>query len=165
MPSLAIDLGENAVFITERRRTMERKHPRVSLLGISVIAIGLLIGPASTAKADGPHHKPCSNATLDGSYGYYRTGTILPDGGPLVAVGIFNYDGKGHTVGSESVNRNGEYAFDQGGTGFYHVNSDCTGVLLNDDGEEYSRLVVVDGGKTVYLFSENNAVYVVATKM
>jgi hypothetical protein len=80
--------------------------------------------------------------------------------------GSFTYDGIGKTFGSESVNRNGDYAFDQSGNGQYHGSSDCTGVLLTEDtGEEYARFVVVDGGKGVYIFSENNPVYVVATKM
>jgi hypothetical protein len=145
---------------------MKRIPTRVSPLFASAIALGLLLAASSTASAEGHHHKRCSNATLDGSYGYYRAGTILPDGGPLVAVGIFTYDGDGHTFGSESVNRNGELAFDQSGTGGYQVNPDCTGILLNEDGGEYARLVVVDGGKGVYILSESgNAVYVVATKI
>ena len=149
---------------------MESRQVRVSLSRLSAIALGLLVGLASTARAEGPkpeghHHKPCSIATLNGSYGYYRTGPILGDGGQLAAVGIFTYDGNGGTVGTESVNRNGDVSFDQGGTGFYQVNPDCTGSLLNGDGEEYSRLVVMNGGDTIYLMSENNPVYVVATRI
>ena len=145
---------------------MKRTQPRVSPLFVFAIAVGLLVALSSTASVEGHHHKQCSNATLNGSFGYYRAGTILPDGGPLVAVGIFTYDGDGHTFGSESVNRNGELAFDQSGTGGYQVNPDCTGSLLNEDGGEYARLVVVDGGKGIYILSESgNAVYVVATKI
>ena len=149
---------------------MERKQIRVSLSRLPVIALGLLVVLTSTARAydprsEGHHHKPCTIATLNGSYGYYRTGPILGDGGQLAAVGIFTYDGNGGTVGSETVNRNGEVSFDQGGTGFYLVNPDCTGSLLNEDGEEYSRLVIMNGGATIYLVSENNPVYVVATRI
>ncbi len=145
---------------------MKSTRTRLSPAFASAIAVALLVGLSSTAGAEGHHHKRCSNATLHGSFGYYRAGTILPDGGPLVAVGIFTYDGDGHTFGSESANRNGEYAFDQAGTGGYQVNPDCTGSLLNEDGDEYARLVVVNGGKGVYILSESgNAVYVVATKI
>jgi hypothetical protein len=148
---------------------MKRTQARISPPLVWAIAVGLLVGLASSARADGHHkpiaHKPCSDATLDGSFGYYRTGKILPDGGPLVAVGIFTYDGNGNTVGTESVNRNGDIGFDEGGTGRYQVNPDCTGMLLNDDGEEYARLVVVNDGNDIYIFSENNPVYVVATRI
>jgi hypothetical protein len=149
---------------------MKRKRIRVSLSRLTVIALGLLVGSTSAARAEGPHaeghhHKPCSNATLNGSYGYYRTGPILGDGGQLAAVGIFTYDGIGGTVGTESVNRNGDVSLDEGGTGFYLVNPDCTGSLLNQDGEEYSRLVIMNDGATIYLLSENNPVYVVATRI
>ena len=149
---------------------MARKQVRVALSGLPVIALGLLVGLTSAALAEGPrpdghHHKPCTIATLDGSYGYYRTGPILGDGGQLAAVGIFTYDGKGGTVGTESVNRNGDVSLDEGSTGFYLVNPDCTGSLLNEDGEEYSRLVIMNDGATTSILSENNPIYVVATRI
>jgi hypothetical protein len=148
---------------------MERKQLRVSLSWLPLVVLGLLVGLTSAALADGPrpeghHQKPCSNATLNGSYGYYRTGPILGDGGQLAAVGIFTYDWIGGTVGSETVNRNGDISFEEG-SGFYLVNPDCTGSLLNGDGEEYSRLVVMNDGATIYLVSENNPIYVVATRI
>ena len=125
---------------------MERNQIRVSLFKLQLIAIGLLAGLTSTARAEG-HHKPCSNATLKGSYGYYKTGTILDTGGTLVGVGIATFDGNGNSYGTESDNRNGELDLDQNGSGRYQVNPDCTGRLLRDDGEEYSRLVVVNDGR------------------
>lgn len=148
---------------------MERKQVRVSLSRLAVIGLGLLVVLASAALAEGPRpeghrQKPCSNATLNGSYGYYRTGPILDDGGQLAAVGIFTYDGNGGTVGTETVNRNGEVSV-EGGSGFYLVNADCTGSLLNEEGEEYSFLVVMNDGATIYLVSENNPIYVVATRI
>jgi len=149
---------------------MDRKQVRISLSRLQVIALGLLVGLTSTARAEGPHaeghhHKPCSNATLNGSYGYYRTGTILPEGGPLVAVGIITYDGIGNTLLTDSVNRNGELEFDQELFGRYQVNPDCSGMLFDEDGEEWARLVVVKGGNDVYVLSEHNPYYVVATKI
>ena len=148
---------------------MESTQVRASVSRLAVLALGLLVGSTFAALAEGPHaeghhHKPCSTATLNGSYGYYRTGPILGDGGQLAAVGIYTYDGNGSTVGSETVNRNGDVSF-EGGTGFYLVNPDCTGSLLNEDGEEYSRLVVMNDGETIYLVSENNPIYVVATRI
>ena len=38
-------------------------------------------------------HESCSNATLNGTYGFYRTGTSSV--GPLAAVGLITFDGAG----------------------------------------------------------------------
>lgn len=143
---------------------MKRKQAWTSLSRFLGIALGLFVGLASAARAEG-HRRGCSNATLNGSYGYYKTGTILEDGGHLVGIGIATFDGKGGSFGTESDNRNGELDLDQSGSGRYEVYPDCSGRLLRDDGEEYSRLVIVNDGDGLYLFSETNAVYVVATKL
>lgn len=149
---------------------MERRQIRVSLSRLAVVALGLIVGSTFAARAEGPHaeghhHKPCSLATLNGSYGYYRTGPVLGDGGQLAAVGIFTYDGNGGTTGSETTNINGDVSYPEAGTGFYLVNPDCTGSLLNDDFGEYARIVIVNDGTTIYVVSENNPIYVVATRI
>lgn len=144
---------------------MKRKQVRVSSLGLPLLTLGLLVALASSARAEGHHHGPCSNATLNGSYGYFRTGTNLSDGGPLVAVGIITYDGNGNTFLTDSVNRNGELDLDQEISGRYQVDANCSGILLDDDGEEWGRLVIVKGGNDVYVMSEHNPYYVVATRI
>lgn len=47
----------------------------------------------------------CSNATLNGSFGYTNTGTILagPDAGPFGGVGRQTFDGKGNTEATASA--------------------------------------------------------------
>ena|SRR5689334_23275925 len=141
---------------------MERKRTRASQLRLPLIALGLLVGLVSTASAEG--HKPCSNATLKGSYGYYKAGPIVDGGGQLAEVGIFTYDGIGGTTGHATRNTNGEVITGQG-SGFYAVNADCTGALINDDGGEYAFLVVVNDGANIYIVSENNPLCVVATRI
>ena len=149
---------------------MEHTQIRVSVSRLAMIALGLLVGSTFAALAEGPHaeghhHKPCSLATLNGSYGYYRTGPILDGGGQLAAVGIFTYDGNGGTVGAETTNINGDVSFPEEGHGFYLVNADCTGSLLNEDGGEYARIVIMNDAETIYIVSENNPIYVVATRI
>ena len=109
--------------------------------------------------------KGCSNATLNGSFGFYRTGST-PDG-PLAALGIINYDGIQNFSGSQSISRNGEYDFDIPLAGGYAVAADCTGIGFRPDGVEFFRLVVIDGGRGLYIFSESNgnAVYGVGRKI
>jgi hypothetical protein len=38
-------------------------------------------------------------------------------------------------------------------------------MLFNEDGEEFARIVVVNGGDVVYLLGENNPWYVVQTRI
>lgn len=146
---------------------MERNRVRISQVRVPtrlpVIAFGLLVALSSTALGE-DHIKPCSNATLKGSYGYYKTGPIVDGGGQVAEVGIFFYDGNGGTVGRATRNENGEVTT-AAGSAFYAVYADCTGSLLNDDGGEYAFLVVMNDGATIYILSENNPICVVATKI
>ena len=73
--------------------------------------------------------------------------------------------GMGITFLTDSVNRNGEVELDQEISGRYQVNPDCSGMLLDENGEEWARLVIVKGGKSVYVMSEHNPYYVVATRI
>jgi hypothetical protein len=45
----------------------------------------------------------CSVATLQGAYGFYRTGTTPV--GPLAAVGIATFDGQGNTSARQTITR------------------------------------------------------------
>jgi hypothetical protein len=114
---------------------------------------------------DGHAGKRCSTATLKGSYGFYRTGTSAA--GPLAAVGILFFDGKGNSTATQNISRNGVFDFDLTFPGLYEVDEDCTGKGFTTDGVEFVRLVIVDGGKGFYMLSESpgNAVYGVGTKI
>lgn len=95
----------------------------------------------------------CANASLNGSFGYTNTGTILagPDAGPFAGVGRQTFDGKGNTQATATVSVNGNI-FHVTIKGTYVVNSDCTGsmILTVSAGPEtfanHVDLVVVDGG-------------------
>jgi len=51
--------------------------------------------------------------------------------------------------------------------GPYEVAADCTAKFLTDTGVEVARVLIVDGGNEIYLFSEStgNAVYGVGKKI
>src|ERR1041384_7707022 len=77
------------------------------------------------------HERACSNKTLKGSYGFYRSG--ITSTGPLVG-GIFSFDGNGTVSGSQSISRNGVFTFDAPILGPYEVAADCTARFLTDTG-------------------------------
>jgi hypothetical protein len=106
----------------------------------------------------------CSNKTLHGYYGFYRTGSTST--GPLAAVGIGFYDGNGNSSSIQSMSRNGDFTFDLAASGEYEVAQDCTAKGFRN-GVEIVRYVIVDGGNEIYALSENvgNTVYLVGKKI
>jgi hypothetical protein len=131
------------------------------------LASGLLLAAShfQGVHADDRHERACSNKTLNGSYGNYRSGTT--SAGPLAAVGILFFDGNGNASGSQSISGNGVFTFDAAISGLYEVAADCTAKFLTDTGDEVARVVIVDGGNEFYQLSETagNPVYGVAKKI
>ena len=131
------------------------------------LATGLLLSTSQIQQvhADDQHQKACSNKTLKGSYGSYRTGSTST--GPLASLGILFFDGNGNASGSQNVSKNGVFTFDNPISGPYEVAADCTAKFFTDTGVEVARVVIVDGGNEIFLFSETsgNAVYGVAKKI
>lgn len=71
--------------------------------------------------------KPCSLATLNGTYAFFGEGTLVGD--PpirIVTSGIMNYDGAGNISGESMNNVDGAGALPDTFTGTYVVNPDCT---------------------------------------
>ena len=138
---------------------------------VMFVGSALLIGSASIAAnaraANQDASKGCSNASLKGSFGFYRTGST--SAGPLAALGILKFDGNGSVSGSQSISRNGAFQFDIViSPAPYIVNEDCTGKFVAPDGiTEIARIVVTGRGTGLYLFSESagNAVYGVGRKI
>jgi hypothetical protein len=147
------------------------KLRRTSIAMIAV-ASGLLLSSSHIrgVLADDRHDRTCSNKTLNGSYGFYRTGntTVGMNPGPLAAVGILFFDGEGNWIVTQKIIRNGDITLpDSTFSGTYEVVEDCTGKEFLDTGVEFVRLVIVDGGKEFYFLSETsgNTVYGVAKKI
>jgi len=111
----------------------------------------------------------CSVATLNGTYGFFRTG-IVPVG-PVVGVGISTRDGKGHATARLTIRRNGVTTSDLFTTpatqGTYEVDPDCAGKEFNPDGSVFIHFVVVDGGSEFFILSltDANTVYGVMKKI
>jgi hypothetical protein len=106
----------------------------------TVFALGIV----SRAQAD--QDKECSNATLQGSFGFTSTGTLLalppPSAGPFAEIGRQTFDGTGdNTEGTATLSANGNInhvTF----SGTYVVNPDCTGSMT---------LFVLPLGRTITL--------------
>ena len=140
---------------------------KIRSLSTFALATGLLLSTSQIqpVHADDQHERACSNKTLNGSFGTYRTGSTST--GPLAALGILFFDGNGNVSGSQNISRNGIFTFDNPISGPYEVAADCTARFLMDNGVEVARVVIVDGGKEFYEFSETagNAVYGVGKKI
>lgn len=102
-------------------------------LAASVILFASAFGLGIVPRAHAINHK-CSNANLQGSYGYTATGTLLPTGapppfaGPFAEVGRQTFDGNGNTSGAGTLSANGNpQKVTVSGT--YTVNPDCTGSM------------------------------------
>ena len=92
----------------------------MKLREISAAAIALMSGLLLSNSHVGRVHadeKVCSTKTLNGSYGFYRSGTTST--GPLTAVGFVFYDGNGNNTATQTISRNGVFTLDQTTVGQY----------------------------------------------
>ena len=139
------------------------KHNTVAktLIITAVAALALSIAPM--AKAD---DKGCSNASLQGTYGYSSFGTITapPEiAGPIAEVGTQNFDGRGNTTATATISSSGTIV-PLTITGLYTVNPDCTGtftlqvapfgitvdvLFVIDDGWNEFRAIETDSGLVI----------------
>jgi hypothetical protein len=105
----------------------------------------------------------CSEATLNGLYGFYKTGTT-PDG-PIAAVGTIKADGKGNLTNRETSSRNGKKAFRILNLEM-KIAPDCT-TKSYVDGKQATTGVIVDNGNQFFLLSvvPGNTYYLVAEKI
>ena len=97
----------------------------------------------------------CTNATLNGSYGYLAQAFFLHHRGEpvgstyvVVSIGVETFDGNGNTYASETSNLSGIIRH-QTLTGTYSVNADCTAtatMTFPDGGTATATFTIVDGG-------------------
>lgn len=105
---------------------------------------------------DNDENRGCSVATLKGTYGFYRTGTV--PAGPLAAVGLTTFEGNGFSSNiRQTIRRNGVTAGDLFADppieGLYEVDPNCAGRLLSSSGSVMGHFVIVDGGKELFSIS------------
>ena len=134
-------------------RNSQMEKPMRTLL-LAILMTGT--GAANDAKS-----KPCTDKTIEGSYGYTFIGSRptfpVPDSAIVEGrgVGIRIFDGQGNFTQIDSIKSvNRPALVDQSASGTYKVNSDCTGTLfLNSPGApgpaEF-RFVIVRKGKEVF---------------
>jgi hypothetical protein len=119
------------------------------LLGMS----GALARAQSPDSAEADGKGPCSNATLQGEYGFTITGQSLagPTAGPVAGVAMTLYDGQGKLTQVDHVLHNGSAPAVQWrpGAGSYTLNGDCTGTMeINfTDGSPSLHLSIVVVGR------------------
>lgn len=111
-----------------------------------LLAAAILCGCASLQAAPG-----CSLANLSGNYGFTITGQILsgPSAGLVAGIALTTYDGNGGLTQVDHVVHNGQAPTEEwrSATGFYTLNSNCTGTmqLIFSDGSPNLNLhIVVD---------------------
>jgi len=141
----------------------------ISLLKLCAVAMtsALMSLGAWAQSVDGG----CSNLTLSGAYAFRISGQILPPGGaPLQREGIAltQFDGAGKLTQVDFIMANGNptsgpadpvSGFHTGETGWYKVNSDCTGTAeivfpappgINSGAVVDLMLVVSNHGRTIH---------------
>ncbi len=124
----------------------------VILAGL-VITASIVAGCVSSANAQAAA-PACSVGTLNGVYGFQRSGQTPQ--GPLTAVGIGTFDGLGNLTGShQTISRSGAFSVSVGNAPTYSVNSDCTGTLIDANGVAFGQFVIVHDGNEVLGMSLN----------
>jgi len=119
----------------------------------------LLVATALWARDD-IYHPACTNATLQGYYGFTITGTrpSAPTPGAavetIVGVAMTYFDGNGNLTQTDNIHGSitGFPSPDRKGIGTYALNDDCTGTmtLMNEGAPTLTlRIVVVDDGLEV----------------
>lgn len=121
-------------------------------------------GVASVSAQRGTINRPCTIATLNGTYSFFRSGTITQ--GPVAAVGTIEYDGRGYFRLTQTTSRNGTFT-DGGFDGPYEVSANCTGRWLTPDRQGMvGYFAIADGGNEYYFLSttSGNTVTGIATR-
>ena len=139
------------------------RHNTALTTPVALLAVTFVMGMLSIAQAD--EHRGCSNATLNSSYGFVATGTLLalpaPFAGPFGEIGRQTFDGRGHTDGTGTLSANGNIVSGVTLQGTYSVNPECTGSMtlfvspigvtshldfvIDADGDEL-RAIITDPG-------------------
>ncbi len=103
------------------------------------ITMLLFLAPAVWAQ-DTPFQTVCTNATIEGDYGFTVTGTRRSapvPGAPvetIVGVAMTHFDGSGNLTQTDNIHGsiNGFPGPDRKGAGTYTINPDCTGTMTLD---------------------------------
>src|ERR1700682_4717984 len=120
-----------------------------TIISLVVFASMFVVGAVPNAQAG-----QCSNASLNGAYGFFDGHTVVPAGTPFTALGRWNFDGKGNFTNTVTFNDNSTVSHSND-FGTYTVNADCTGKIFIIGGTGTLEIVLVDGGKEFYSLVTN----------
>lgn len=125
----------------------------------STFVLACLAGVAAVPAAHAKKPAVCSNATLNGAYGFYSFGIVTPNT-PRVNLGRETYDGNGNFVTSLVFNQGGVVTRVNNNPGSYLVNPDCTGTSFAMLGPLSLTLhfVIVDDGNQIDFLGGSNPV-------
>jgi hypothetical protein len=136
---------------------LEHNIKRSAQLAGAVVASCLASGQAVIAQ-NSPFETVCTNATLQGNYGFTVSG-MRPTGpgGPvemIVGTAMTNFDGSGNLTQVDNIHGSldGFPTPDRPGSGKYSINSDCSGtmtIIAAGSPTLTLRIVVVDNGNEV----------------
>jgi len=106
------------------------KHRIAPVTLVIAFAIAFVLGIGLTVEAQ--EHRECSDASLNGSFGFTSSGTLNalppPSAGPFGEIGRQTFDGQGNTDGTATLTANGNLRRVTW-QGTYVVNPDCTGSM------------------------------------
>ncbi len=115
---------------------------------LGVVFLSALI--VSNAQAGGE----CSEATLQGPYGFHTNGVNRGGQQLFASVGIVTFDGVGRAVTDLTTSRDG--VISRGSVDAeYVVYPDCTGYIMNMGGGLFQDIVLVDGGNEIRSLASN----------
>ena len=118
-----------------------------AIISLVVFASTFVMGAVPELQAE--KNTDCSNASLQGGYGFLNGQTVVPAGTPFAALGRWNFDGKGKFTNTLTINDNGKVTpITDSGT--YTVGTDCTGKIFILGGTGTIEIVLVDGGNEFY---------------
>lgn len=135
---------------------IDKKIKRSLPFAAAVIASSLASGRLMAQNS--PFQAVCTNATLQGDYGFMVSG-MKPSalGGPIemmIGTAMTHFDGNGNLTQTDNIHGSisGFPTPDRPGTGMYSINADCTGTMtINAPGSPALtvRIVVVNNGNEV----------------
>jgi hypothetical protein len=123
-----------------------------SQLFVALLVAGLVMSAL-------PSSASCSNATLNGGYGFLITGAN--SSGPAAIVGLLTANGKGALTGSETISVDGVITSSVALTGTYSVKSTCTGsATITPTGFPTAKynITVVSSGKQIDMVDSDSGV-------
>jgi hypothetical protein len=128
---------------------MKSKQPTGNIIKrtiLSSVVFASMFLSSGTIHAQG---RTCSNATLQGGYGFFSATLILPARTPRALIGRWDFDGVGKFTNTLIFNDNGTITRTID-SGTYTVNPDCSGRIFTSGGTRTLEIMIVDAGNEFY---------------